>query len=307
MVNQTPMDDLMGFGVSVVKWIAIGICFLIAILAIGGWILVSVPAGTIGVQDTFGSVSDDTLPPGLHLKNPFTTVYPMSVRTQKYIDYGSSDKASITALSNDGLTTTMGIAVNYHINPDKVVMLYKQVGLNYMDVVMVNPIHSVPRDLISKYDTKTLYSASREGSTDRAKLESELYDGITDRLNAIGVRDSIVIEQVSIRDIDFPEVYKNAITAKMQMDTEIQQKELEVQKQEMEAKRQVVAAEGEAAANIARARGEAEANRIRTESLSDPLLQYTWIMTMENNPKAIYIPIGENGLPVFKNVDSATT
>jgi regulator of protease activity HflC (stomatin/prohibitin superfamily) len=273
-----------------------------AILLIWMFFVATVPAGAIGIQDTFGSVHDDVLQPGFHLKSPFTSVNMMSTRTSKYVDYGSSDKATIVALSNDGMQTTMGIAVNFHINPAKAVDLYKNVGMGYMDIVMVNPIHSVPRDLISKYDTKTLYSASKEGSTDRAKLEQELYEGITQRLNAIGVSDSIVIEQVSIRDIDFPQVYKDSITSKMRMDTEIQQKELEVKKQQMEAQRVVAQAEGEANANIALAKGEAEANRIRTASLSPALLQYTWIQGMLNNNNTIYIPIDENGIPVMKTV-----
>ena len=281
----------------------IGVIAVIVIFMSYGFFFTAVPAGSVGIQDTFGSVSGDLLQPGLHIKSPFTGVTMMSTRTSKYMDYGSSDTATITALSNDGLSTTMGIAVNYHINPTKAIDLYKNVGVDYSNVVMVNPIHSVPRDLISKYDTKTLYSASKEGSTDRAKLEQELYDGITTRLNAIGVSDSIVIEQVSIRNIDFPQVYKDAITAKMRMDTEIQQKSLEVQKQEMEAKRVVVQAQGEAEANVAKAKGESVANRIRTVSLSPALLQYTWIQSMKDNPKAIYIPIGSDGVPLFKNVD----
>ena len=284
----------------------IGVIAIIVIFMSYGFFFTAVPAGSVGVQDTFGSVSSDLLQPGLHIKSPFTEVTMMSTRTSKYMDYGTSDIATITALSNDGLSTTMGIAVNYHINPTKAIDLYKNVGVDYSNVVMVNPIHSVPRDLISKYDTKTLYSASKEGSTDRAKLEQELYDGIATRLNAIGVSDSIVIEQVSIRNIDFPQVYKDAITAKMQMDTEIQQKSLEVQKQEMEAKRVVVQAQGEAEANVAKAKGESEANRIRTESLSPALLQYTWIQSMKDNPKAIYIPIGSDGVPLFKSVDGGS-
>ena len=283
--------------------IIIAIIAIVVIFMTYGFFFSAVPAGNAGIQDTFGSVSSDLLQPGLHIKSPFTSVIMVSTKTQKYNDYGSSDVATITALSNDGLSTTMGIAVNYHLNPDKVVELYKNVGTDYSNVVMVNPIHSVPRDLISKYDTKTLYSASMEGSTDRAELEQELFTGISERLNQIGVKDSIIIEQVSIRNIDFPQVYKDAITAKMQMDTEIQQKTLEVQKQEMEAKRVVVQAQGEAEANIAKAKGEAEANRIRTESLSPALLQYTWIQSMKDNPKAIYIPIGSDGVPLFKNVD----
>jgi prohibitin 2 len=270
-----------------------------------GWLLfvTTVPAGTIGVQDTFGSVSDDVFQPGLHVKWPWTAVHIMSVRTSKYLDYGTADKATITALSNDGLTTTMGIALNYHLNPDKAVEVYKRVGLDYQNVVMVNPIHSVPRDLISKYDTKTLYSASKEGSTDRAKLEQELYTGISSRLDEIGVPGSVIIEQVSIRDIDFPQAYKDTITAKMNMDTEIATKRSELEKQRIEAERVVVIAEADAKANVARASGEAEANRIRTASLSDPLLQYTWIQSMQTNPRAIYVPIGPNGLPLFKSIE----
>jgi len=236
----------------------------------------------------------------------------MSTRTMKYMDYGSSDVATIKALSNDGLETTMGIAVNYHINPSKVTEVYKQVGTNYDTVVMVNPIHSVPRDMISKYDTKTLYSASQEGSTDRAKLERELQEGIQTRLDEIGVPGSIIIEQASIRIIDFDQVYKTSISNKMKMDTEIQEKNKEVQKQEAEARR--VAAEAEGTANKARieAQGKADAARIEAQGVKDAAdkigmvseqyLQYYFLQTMRDNPKAIYIPIDENGLPIVKMV-----
>lgn len=273
---------------------------------------VSVDAGTVGVQKTFGAVDSKVLEPGLHVKNPFTEIIPMSIRTMKYIDYDKDDKATITALSNDGLQTTMGIAVNYHLAPGAVPEIYKNVGTDYENVVMVNPIHSVPRDLISKYDTKTLYSASREGSTDRAKLEQELYEGITSRMNEIGVRDSIIIEQVSIRDIDFPEVYKTSISNKMKMDTEIQEKELEVKKQEMEARRITAEAEGTANRMRVEAQGEADATRIRAQGVldaslkiggvSNQYLSWYYIQTMKDNPKAIYIPIGENGLPILKTI-----
>lgn len=277
-----------------IRIVLVIVCIIIAIAFSGNFITV-VPAGSVGVKDTFGNVDSDVLQSGIHLKNPFTKVVPMSVRTQKYMDYGSSDTATITALSNDGLSTTMGVAVNYHLNPNKASDIYKSVGEDYAAIVMVNPIHSTPRDLISKYDTKTLYSASSEGSSDRAKLEQELFDGIQHGINSIGVKDSIVIEQVSIRNIDFPPVYKTAIENKMKMDTEIKQKELEVRKQEMEAQRQ-----------IAEANGIAEANKIIAGSLSPEYLQWYWIQSMEKNPKAIYVP-SDNGLPLFKDIDHEST
>jgi len=260
---------------------------VIAIIAVWMTCIAVVPAGTVGIKNTFGVVEDTTFQPGLHIKSPFTDVISMSTRTQKYMDYGNSDTATITALSNDGLSTSMGIAINYHINPDKATEVYKIVGEDYQSVIMVNPIHSVPRDMISKYDTKTLYSASQTGASDRAKLENELYLGISERINEMGVRDSIVIEQVSIRNIDFPDVYKNAIVNKMKMDTEIAEKELEVRKQEMEAKRVIVQAEGTA-----------KANDIIKQSLTPEYLQWYWIETMKSNPKTIYVPIGETGSPI---------
>jgi regulator of protease activity HflC (stomatin/prohibitin superfamily) len=271
-----------------------------------------VDAGNVAVQKTFGIVDENVLDPGLHVKNPFTEIIPMSIRTLKYTDYDKDDKATITALSHDGLQTTMGIAVNYHLVPSKVPEIYKQVGTDYENVVMVNPIHSVPRDLISKYDTKTLYSASQEGSTDRAKLEQELYEGITARLNEVGERDSIIIEQVSIRDIDFPEVYKTSISEKMKMDTEIQQKQLEVKKQEMEAQRVTAEAEGTANKMRVEAQGQADAARIVAQGVldasnkiggvPDQYIQWYYIQTMKDNPRAIYIPVGPDGLPLVKTV-----
>lgn len=285
------------------------IVIILAIVASVGLLFfaASVPAGCVGVQDTFGSVSPDTLKPGFHLKGPFTRIQTVEVKTLKYLDYGTSDKATITALSNDGLSTTMGISVNYHINEELVVPLYTNVGMGYQDVVMVNPIHSVPRDLISKYDTKTLYSASVAGTTDRARLEQELLIGIQKKMETVGVPGSIVIEQVYIRDIDFPDAYKNTITSKMNMDTEIATKRSELEKQRIEAERVVVIAEAEAAANIARAKGEAEANRIRTASLSDALLRYTWIQNLKDNKNVMYIPIDSNGMILTKNIESGAS
>jgi len=276
--------------------------------------VVTVDAGSIGIQNTFGVVDEKVLQPGLSVKNPFTNVIPMSTRTQKYMDYGKSDVATITALSNDGLETSMGIAVNYRLNPSMASQLYMRVGTNYDSIIMVNPVHSVPRDLISKYDTKTLYSASVEGSSDRAKLERELYTAISDRINEMGVKDSIIIEQVSIRNIDFVQTYKDSIASKMKMDTEIAQKKLEVEKQVMEAKR--VSAEAEGTANKARieALGKADAARIEAQGVKDAAdkigqvspqyLEWYFMQTMKDNPRAIYIPTGLNGLPMFKNVDT---
>jgi len=261
----------------------------IVIIVAVGWalFLTSVPAGTVGIQNTFGSVSDNTFDPGLHVKGPFTHVIPMSTRTQKYMDYGTNDVATITALSNEGLTVSMGIAVNYHLVPGKATEVYKAIGTDYSSVVLVNPIHAVPRDIISKHDVKTLYSASMEGSPDRAMIEAELYDGIVRGVNAVGVPNSIVIESVFIRNINLPTTLTSAIENKLKMEQEITQKEFEVRKQEMEANRM-----------RAEAQGIADANKIIADSLSDSYLRWYTIEMMKTHSGATYfIPVGPDGTP----------
>jgi prohibitin 1 len=245
-----------------------------------------VPAGNVGVADTFGNVDSNSWQPGLHFKFPWTGVTMFSGKTQKYIDYGSSDKATITALSNEGLSVSMGIAVNYHLNTDKATDVYKKVGPYYQDVVMVNPIHSVPRDIISRYDAKTLYSASQTGSPDRAKIETELYSGIQEGIDKSGVKNSVVIEQVFIREILLPDTLMTSISNKLRMEQDIATKQFEVQKQEMESNRM-----------RAEARGIADANKIIANSLTSSYLQWYAIEMMKSHKGATYfIPINQEGV-----------
>jgi regulator of protease activity HflC (stomatin/prohibitin superfamily) len=179
----------------------------------------------------------------------------------------------------------MGIAVNYRLNPLKAAEVYKTVGEGYEGIVMTNPIHAVPRDIISRYDAKTLYSAASGQTADRAKIEIELYDGISKGINNIGVRDSVILEQVSIRNIDLPQTLKDSITNKLKMEQEITQKELEVRKQEMEANRM-----------RAEAQGIADANKIISGSLTQNYLDWYAIEMMKTHTGATYfIPIGADG------------
>jgi len=256
------------------------------VLMFAGMFWTTVPAGYVGIQDTFGSVSDDTLQPGFHFKGPFTNVIPMSVQTQKYMDYGgTADVATITGLSNEGLPVTMGVAVNYRLNPDKAVAIYKQVGTGYSEVILVNPVHAVPRDVIAQNDVKTLYSAGTAGSPDRVKIEQQLFAGIRDGVNQIGVKDAITVEQVYIRNIDLPQLLKDSISAKLQREQDIAKKDFDVQVQEKESDRMRVEAQGIA-----------DANKIIADSLSPSYLEWYTIEMMKSHTGATYfIPIGQDG------------
>jgi prohibitin 1 len=282
--------------------VLIGVFILIMILVtIFTGLFTVVPAGNVGVADTFGVVDENAWNPGLHIKAPWTGITMFSGQTQKYMDYTNGDVATITALSNEGLSVSMGIAVNYHLDTTKAPEVYRKIGPGYQNIVMVNPIHSVPRDIISKYDAKTLYSASIPGSPDRAKIESELYNGISGGINKVGVKDSIIIEQVFIRNIELPQSLKDSIASKLAMEQDIAKKEFEVRKQEMESNRMRVEAQGIA-----------DANKIIANSLTQSYLEWYSIEMMKSHTGATYfIPIGADGryspnpvIPINTNTDN---
>jgi prohibitin 1 len=263
--------------------VIIGIIFIFAVV----WCIAIVPAGYVGVKDTFGVVDTDVFQSGFHFKSPFTSAIMMSYQTQKYYDPGNVDVATIEGLSNEGLLVKMGIAVNYHIEPDKAPFLYRTVGTGYSDVILKPPVHSVPRDIISKHDVKTLYSAGSDpASPDRARIEQELLAGIS-----TGVLDDkeqsrgIIIENVFLRDVKPPQQLLDSITAKLQMEQDIAKKKFEVRVAEEEANRK-----------IAEAQGIANANKIIANSLSQSYLEwYTIEMMKEHSGATYFIPIGSDG------------
>jgi len=109
---------------SVVKWVVMGVFALIVFIA-----LLSIPytidAGERGVVLTWGSPSMEAKGPGLHGKIPFAQhVVKMVVQTQKY-------DADATAASKDMQIVHANIAVNYHILPETVPTLYKDIGVGY--------------------------------------------------------------------------------------------------------------------------------------------------------------------------------
>lgn len=268
-----------------------GVIALCVILLIG-WSMCTtiVPAGSVGVQDRFGEVQTNILNPGLHVKDPFTDIIPMSTRTSVYNAEGNQI-STFSVLSHDGVPVSIGIAVNYHIDPAYTADLYKTVGANYENIIMLNPIHTVPRDVIAQYDTQALFTASQsENDPTRIKITEDIFKGISKEVKdpVTGNSRGIVIEQIYLRNIVLPDAYTNSATQKKVMEQQIQTAEFEVQKVQMEAQSQV-----------AKAQGEANANEILTKSLSNELLRYTWIQSMKDNPKVIYVPIGTDGQPNF--------
>ena len=108
--------------VKIIKRIVIGA--IITILVFGSFFVVG--AGEKGVIfNVFSGVKDKTYDEGLHFKLPFfEKAYKFEVRTRVYND-------DAAAASKDLQIVSTSVALNYHIDKDKVNTLFKNIGPDY--------------------------------------------------------------------------------------------------------------------------------------------------------------------------------
>ena len=92
----------------------------------------TIPTGFVGVKTRFGKVQDDVIQEGLNIKTPFIEkIVRIDCKTQKIeTESGGSTK--------DLQTVTIKVAINYNVNKQTANKLYREVGINYEDVI-VNP------------------------------------------------------------------------------------------------------------------------------------------------------------------------
>ncbi len=235
-----------------------------------------IPAGHVGVVDFFGVVSDNTLKSGINLVNPLARVIKFSVKTQEI-------KEDMDVPSKEGLTVGLEISCLFHLNPDKASLVYKTIGENYAQIILIPNFRSVCRGVTASYEAKALYTSERE----------QLAQIIKDELQKnVGPR-GITIEATPLRKVVLPEGLSKAIEAKLQAEQESQRMQFILQKEEQEAQRKRI-----------EAKGIADFQDIVTRGISEPLLRWKGIEATEKlasspNSKIVIIGAGKDGLPII--------
>jgi hypothetical protein len=81
-------------------------------------------------------VSPQPLQSGLRVVNPLANVVAMSIKTQEV-------KETMEVPSKEGLTMQLEVSVLYHLVPEKAPEVYRTVGENYVEVILVPQFRSV--------------------------------------------------------------------------------------------------------------------------------------------------------------------
>jgi prohibitin 1 len=255
-------------GIALALFIALLQCFTI------------IPAGHTGVIDFLGYVSDNTLKPGVNIVNPMANVEKMSIQTQEL-------KEVMSVPSKEGLSVNLEISLLFKLDSEKANDIYKTVGPNYAEIILVPQFRSVVRGVTARYEAKALYTASRE------KLASEI---LIELENLVGPR-GIIAEQAPLRQIQLPERLTKSIEEKLQAEQESQRMEFVLTREKQEADRKRI-----------EAKGIADFQEIVSKGISEQLLKWKGIEATEKlansqNTKVVIIGSGKDGLPIILGSD----
>jgi regulator of protease activity HflC (stomatin/prohibitin superfamily) len=227
--------------------VAFKIVLVLLCLALLSSFFAIVNAGERGVLMRFGAVQEIVLSEGIHPIIPIVyTVETLSVRVQ-------SQEISAEASSRDLQDVYADVALNWHIIPDEVYLLYQQIG-NKQAVIerIISPaVEEVLKAIMAKYTAEAII-------TERGAVKAEVDQALTQRLQLY----HIAVDDLSLVHIKFSERFRDAVEAKQVAEQDAKRSEFVALKAVKEA---------EAIAN--RARGEAAAQQLLRESLTPELLQ----------------------------------
>lgn len=200
----------------------------------------------------------------------------MSTKTQK-IDLNAD------VPSNEGLNIGFEFSVQYRLDPNNAVKMFKTVGMDYEDTLIKPQVKSAIRSETSSRDAKALYSSERE------QIKNDLQSKLNTDLGARG----IIIEDVPLRSIELPENLRVAIERKLGMEQESQRMEFVLQQERQEAERKAIEAQGIA-----------DFQSIVTQGIDDKLLKWKGIeatteLAKSTNSKVVVIGSGKDGLPII--------
>ena len=208
-----------------------------------------VQAGHTGVVVTMGSVNEGVLQEGIHAKLPFVqNVVKIDNRIQKL-------EVNTEAFSKDLQSVKTVLAINYRVDTSKSYSIYKNIGADYENVLVVPAVNEVLKAITAQY-------TAEQSVTNRVLISEGLVKGLNAKLNDVG----LYVTDVNIIDFDFSEAFITAIEEKQVA----QQKLL---KAETEKQTAITNAQAAAEAVKIKAEGDAEANKKLNESLTEKVLE----------------------------------
>ena len=254
-----------------IRNLVIGSLIVIVLIILAATSFRSVPTGFVGVRTQFGAVIGKELSPGLQVKVPYIQdIEIIDCRTQKI-------EADANAASKDLQNVSSKIAVNFAVNTESAVNLYKQIGSNYRSVVIDPAVQEVVKMITAQYTAEEII-------TKRSEVSMKMTDLLDEKISQNGIE----IEAFNVINFDFSEEFNKAIENKQIAQQQALKAEQDLNRIKIEAEQKIV-----------QAKAEADALKLQKQEITSDLLE---LRRIEAQLKAIEKWNGE--LPTYNGGDA---
>lgn len=234
-----------------------------------------IEAGHVGVVYQFGEIVGQKSE-GLQFIAPWQSMKTESVQVRRH------KFSDINAFSQETQDVFVIATVNYSVSPSAVQKLYREVGVNWFDVLIEPRVLNFFKEETVKYPTVDV-------GPNRELIRRAVQSRLASELTAY----SIQINDLLIDNIDFQPEFKQAIEQKQIATQDALREQEKVKQKQFEAEQVVETAKGEANAIRERANGQADANKALAQSLTPEVIQFQAIQKLGDKIQIAIIPSGQ--------------
>lgn len=243
------------------KFIGLGVLIFIVFVVMSASSYVVEP-GTRGIKVTLGKVGTDFLPQGFGWKAPMITrIHPITIKQR-------TAKLKADCFSSDLQQVGLDLRVFYRIPEKSVVQIYQQFAGDPFDSLVAPRVQEALKEVTASQTAEQIVK-------NREKIKQA---GIVSARAKIG--GIVLVDDIVIRDIDLSTELERAIEAKMVAEQEAVKSRFVQQQTEIEAQTVII-----------RAKGEAEAIKVRGEALRlNPAFLRLQIVEKWNGKSPLVVP-----------------
>ena len=180
---------------------------------------------------------------------------------------GSAGDESFTFQTVDGMSANADISMSYHIDPEKVDIIFQTYRRGIDEISDVFLRNMVRDSLVKQASNKNIEYVYGAGKAELiAAVEEDVRKQVEDQ--------GIIIDKISwMADIRVPDTVRASIDAKIEATQKAQQRQNEVAQAKAEADKKIEEARGDAESIKIKAIAQAEANKKLAESITPELIQ----------------------------------
>lgn len=242
--------------------------------------------GTVGSEPANPvAFSRPKYPEGTHFKWPWNRVYPYDIRLQALT-------TTFDALSSDGLSVSLTVAMRWMLVEQDLGALHKEIGPKYLDSMLLPTLSSIVRHELAEHTSLELFSSVRLEM--QARVLARMKEDMTLKYRPQDARESyVVVEDVLFAGVVLPPSVANAINDKMIAQQRSDAYRYRLSSERQESERKAIEADGIRAF-------QATVN----SSISPGYLQWKGIdatleLAKSNNAKVVVIGGGKDGMPII--------